>query len=118
MTDKYEAAAEEDKVKAELIKRIKHHGTSRIIHPAMVQDVQVSPAGIGEESDWDFSTFSDGIYMHASLSNEYLHYDHDKMAKYLEQPGYSLVAVVAGEVYWRESESDFLPFKDLYVDGN
>lgn len=74
----------------------------------------------GRESDPDFNLVPDGIYIYSEKTNDYANARFKHLRKlinnYLPLPGYSLVAIVHGEVYWRSADDEaFLPYKDIYV---
>lgn len=72
------------------------------------------------ESDLDFKLVPDGIYLYSEKTNDYANARFKHFRKlinnYLPLPGYSLVAIVHGEVYWRSADDEkFLPYPDIYV---
>ncbi len=109
MTNRYDDAANTDKSRSDILNSIRN---IRNINP---QDLPTSPPGIGEESDWDFTTFCDGEFLYSATSNEYIPW-HDRLNKYLSRPGYSKVMVVSG-VRYDMPEDDPNRARDYNISG-
>ncbi len=109
MTDRYDNAAKVDKTRADILNSIRN---MRNVNP---QDLPTSPPGIGEESDWDFTTFCDGEFLYSATSNEYIPW-HVRLVKYLSRPGYSRVLVIAG-VRYGMPEDDPIRARDYNITG-
>lgn len=111
--DKYAAAMADDKNITNM--RIALSGIRP--RPTHCQPHEISPAGVGSIGDIDPATLKPGKYVYSESSNEYMHYT-PALDKYLREPGYSIVTITPGKIVWEQaSEDEFLPYFDLYVDG-